>query len=355
MKILILTNYYEEGPSSRYRSFNYKKYFLKNNIIPEYKPLFDNGYVKNLYSKNKNNKMKKIKNLIKRVIFLLKNKKKYDHIIIETEVVKFFPYFLEWLLLKGSSYSLDYDDNPNFTYKKNKVLNMIYGNKINQLAKNAKFVTVGNKWYYKEIKGSNLKYLPTVIDKDKYFVNVNKKNKKIVIVWIGSPSTEKYLELIKEPLKKISFKYDTELKLIGSNKKMDGINIKNIKWDEKTEIKEISNSDIGIMPLEDTYWEKGKCGFKLIQYMGCGLPVIASPAPANEEIIVREENGFIAKNEKEWYEYLEKLIEDNTLRKKMGRNSRKIVEDRYCYQVWGNRYAKMIREVKNDTSSSSNL
>lgn len=344
IKILILTNYYQEGASSRYRSFNYKKYFLQNGINPTYLPLFFDGYVKTLYLKKKISNLKKIGCILNRIKYIALNKRKYDHIIIETELGKFLPFFIEYFLLKGVSYSLDYDDNPNLTYYKNIFFKFIYKNKIKKLCQEAKFVTVGNKWYYEEIKTNNLKYLPTVIDIDKYYITSNKNIEKLTIVWIGSPSTEKYLDLIIEPLKKVSLKYNFELKLIGSNKKIEGINIKNIKWSEESEVKEISESDIGIMPLENTYWEKGKCGFKLIQYMACGLPVIASPSPANNEIIKHGENGFIANNINEWEKCLLQLLNNKSLRNNMGKISRELIENKYTYQVQCRKYMYLLKE-----------
>lgn len=345
-KILILTNYYEEGPSSRYRSFNYKNYFERNGLKVEYCPLFFNGYVNNLYLKKKNKILLKVLDILKRIIYIIRNKKKYNHIIIETELIKFLPFFIEKFLLKETSYSLDYDDNPNLTYKKNRILDIVYGKKIEKLSKEASFVTVGNKWYFEEINSENLEYLPTVIDLKKYFV-LKKNNQKIItLVWIGSPSTEKYLDILEEPLKKLSKKYKIQLKIIGSNKKLKDVEVVNIKWCKETEILEIAKSDIGVMPLESTDWEKGKCGFKLIQYMACGLPVIATNSPANLEII--NKNGFIINKLHEWEEKLEILIRDKTLRKKLGEKSREIIKNKYTYQVWGDRYSNKIKKTINN-------
>ena len=92
-------------------------------------------------------------------------------------------------------------------------------------------------------------------------------------------------------------------------------------------------------------WENGKCGFKLIQYMASGLPVVASPAPANEEIVTAGEDGFIAGNEGEWVEYLSKLLEDKQLRIKLGISARKRIERSYTYRIWGRKYVDMIRKV----------
>lgn len=342
IKVLFLPKYFPEGASSRYRYYNYKKYFENNGIEVDYKPLMRDGYVKRYYNGEKNNKFDLLFDIIKRIIFILFNKKKYDYIVVEKELIMFCPYFIEKILLYGCKYALDFDDNPKAPYTKNKIKKFILGNKIDKLVENSYLTTVGNMWYFSEFKSEKLAYLPTVIDIKKYEMKENYITDEIVIVWIGSKSTSKYLKIIERPLQKLSEKYPIKLKIIGGDIKLDGINIENIKWQEETESIEILNSDIGIMPLEDTYWEKGKCGFKLIQYMGCGLPVVASPAPANVEIIIQEKNGFIAKNDEEWFRYLEYLISDKELRETIGKRNRKRIREKYSYQNWEEKYIQMV-------------
>lgn len=346
MKILILSKYDEHGASSRYRSYNYRSYFDKNGISYEFKPLLAEGYVKNLYQ-NKRFLVffQQIKSIAQRICFLLFSVKKYDLIVIEKELIPNMPYFVESFLLRKKAYTLDFDDYIATEYKLNAIKRLFLKNKIDSLAKKAKFVTVGNHWYFKEIKSNNLCYLPTVIDITNYPNTESKFNEnKKTIVWIGSPSTKKYLENLIPVLQKIAKKYSYVLKIIGSEIKIEGVKVENVKWDANTEFDELLNSDIGIMPLENTLWEKGKCGFKLIQYMACGLPVIASPAPANEEIVKNEEQGFIAHNNEEWYVYLEKLLIDDTLCALMGQKGRKRIEENYTYQIWGDQYCDFIKQ-----------
>lgn len=344
MKILFLTKYFPEGASSRYRYYNYKDYFIKNGLDVEYKPLFRDGYVKNYYNGIKNKKINMIEDILKRIIFIIFNKKKYDFIIIEKELIMYCPYFVEYFLLRGTKYSLDFDDNPKAPYIKGFLKKLVYKNKIEKLIKNSIVTTVGNYWYYEEFKSEKLSYLPTVIDIDKYNEKLNYESKEITIVWIGSKSTLKYLNIIKSPLEKLSKKYPIRLKVIGGKITFDNIKVEYVDWKEETESKEIEKSDIGIMPLEDTYWEKGKCGFKLIQYMACGLPVVASPAPANEEIVIHEQSGFIAKTDEEWYEYLEKLILDINLRKELGKAGKKRIQEKYSYQRWNEKKINLIKK-----------
>jgi glycosyltransferase involved in cell wall biosynthesis len=144
-------------------------------------------------------------------------------------------------------------------------------------------------------------------------------------------------------LQKLSKKYAIRVKIIGVNIDIEGIDFELIQWKENTEVDEILSSDIGIMPLENTIWEKGKCGFKLIQYMACGLPVVATTAPANEEIIDNGVNGFLVDSEEEWYVALEKLITDTVSREKFGKSGRLKIESGYSYQIWGDKYCEFIK------------
>ena len=107
----------------------------------------------------------------------------------------------------------------------------------------------------------------------------------------------------------------------------------------------IRSCDIGIMPLADTPWEKGKCGYKLIQYMAAGLPVVASPVGVNCEIVEPGGNGFLARENKEWLQVLLTLAENRSLRYEMGRNGRKKVESFYCLQIQAHKLEMAFREI----------
>lgn len=347
MKVLFLSKYNRDGASSRYRFYNYIPYFNKNEIECYFRPLLDDKYVSNLYNNNKKLVIiQRLSSVLKRFYFLLFKSSNYDLIVIEKELFPNVPYIIEKLLLQNRSYALDFDDYIATNYKLNAIKRFFLKDKIDKLAKSAKFVTVGNHWYFDEIKSNNLIYLPTVINLEKYpKVKESYHTNKITIVWIGSLSTGKYLQIVVPSLQKLAKIYPLKLKVIGVDIVIEGIEVELVKWNEATEVDELLSSDIGIMPLDDTLWEKGKCGFKLVQYMACGLPVIASAAPANQEIIDDEVNGFIILNENEWYAAFEKLIVDTSLRERFGKTGRNKIEVNYSYQVWGERYSTILTKA----------
>lgn len=191
--------------------------------------------------------------------------------------------------------------------------------------------TVCNRWYFGEIRCGNIVYLPTVIDLEEYPFDKNKKsnNKLPIIVWIGTPITAKYIDVIEPVLQKLYKEIPFKLRLIGTDRSVPGIDVENLQWIPSKVIEYLSSSDIGIMPLDNSEWKNGKCGSKIIQYMASGLPVVASDAPANREIIRHGETGFIALDEKDWYEFLKLLFRNIDLRLQMGKEARKIIEKNY--------------------------
>lgn len=336
-KILFLTKYSQKGASSRYRSFLYEIWFSKNGIEPKYSPLFGDIYLEGLYKKSFPKKViGAIRGIISRIFVLLFWAKKYDFVVIEKELFPKIPLIIELFLLKGIKYSLDYDDNIANNY-----IGTSLESKIPKLMQNAQFISVGNHWYMHKFRG-NMIYIPTVVDMEDYPL-YSKQEDKLSIVWIGSPSTEKYLKIVERVLENLSERYDFILKIIGGNIKLSPkIRVEYIPWSKDKENQYLAQSSIGIMPLENTEWEKGKCGFKLIQYMASGIPVVASALPANEEII-KDEVGFIVQTEKEWEEKLSLLFDDQFMRKTFGENGRKRIEKHYSYQIWGEKYSKILK------------
>lgn len=346
MKILFLPKYHEEGSSSRYRIFNYLEYFIAEGHRTEVRPLFHNGYVKTLYQKKTRSYWKIFLSYLRRLVYLLKNKHQFDVLLIEKELFPNCPYFLETWLLKDCCYTLDFDDAVSTIYKKHPLKRFLLGEKINKLARRAKTVTVGNHWYWNEIIAGNLKYVPTVIDLDHYQRACPGKpdNSIPVIVWIGSPFTIRYVKSLIPVFQKLAEEYYFQLRVIGAEIAIAGVNLECLPWSQEKEFELLYLSDIGIMPLDSTVWEKGKCGFKLIQYMASWLPTVASPAPANEEIVINGEIGFIAQNDTEWYEMLSMLLKNPTLRTEMGAAGRRRVETDYSYQVWGRRLVHLVTD-----------
>lgn len=140
---------------------------------------------------------------------------------------------------------------------------------------------------------------------------------------------------------------NVKVRLIGSGSiQMPGVNVEAVQWSNESEVAKICKFDVGIMPLPDEPWTRGKCGFKLIQYMACGLPVVASPVGVNADIVSDGVNGYLADTTDQWVNRLSRLASDHSLREGMGQEGRKLVEEQYCLQATAQRWRMLISKCQ---------
>lgn len=352
--ILYYTKYTRLGASSRLRSYQYFPFLEENNFNITVSPFFKSSYLEELYSGKKISKISVVNNYIRRFFSLL-TLFKYDLIIIEKELFPYLPAFIEQILsFFNIKYIVDYDDALFHLYDQNpnKIIRKILGNKIDIVMRNSSLVICGNDYLAaRAIKSGakKVKKLPTVIDLGRYLVkNEDKKEKEsIVIGWIGTPATLIFVKPIEAALLEVIDNLNAEIQFVGG---VPGIfnehpKISYVKWTETSEINSILNFDIGIMPILDDDWAKGKCAYKLIQYMGCGLPVVGSYKGMNIEVIDENINGFLAKSHQEWVDAITELVKSKELRKKLGTNGRKKVEQTYTLEVASDRLLTLINDT----------
>jgi Glycosyltransferase len=349
MKVLFFTKYTRIGASSRLRTFQYLDYFEANGLECTVSPFFNDRYLREVYKHKRHNKWLSAISFSRRLLYLLQIWR-YHYVIIEKELFPYFPAVFERILaFFGVRFGVDYDDAifHNYDTSDSFVIRSLLKRKIETVMKQAAHVTVGNQYIAQKARFSNARkivLLPTVIDTTKYTVKEYTDTKEFVIGWIGSPITQKYLGALKPVFAKLAEKYPIKLHLIGA---ASGIGLhgveKLIAWNEVNEANEIRQFNVGIMPLEDNIWERGKCGYKLIQYMGSGVPVIGTPLGVNDEIIIDDWNGYKANTIDEWINAIEKLITGGTeLEQKLGMNGRALVEQKYSLQVARETYLKLI-------------
>lgn len=337
MKILILPRYEPQAASSRYRFYQYIPYLNAQSWEVTVKPLLSNNYIKYLYDKTPLPVTEIIQGYFKRIIQLL-SKKKIDLIWLQQELFPWIPSIFENILVRGNiKIVADYDDAffHRYDQSKNLFVKSLLKYKIDSVMKYADLILAGNDYLIERAKlnNENVKLFPTVVDIDKFKNSNPIKDNYFTIGWIGSPSTTKYLHIIEDALIEVSRDKDIRVSLIGANNiKISGVSINHINWDENTEVEEISKFDVGIMPLPDNPWERGKCGFKLIQYLSCNIPVIGSSVGVNREIIINGVNGFQANSKEEWIKYFRILKDKKELKIKMGENGRRFVEEKYSLQ-----------------------
>ncbi|MEJ7645285.1 MAG: glycosyltransferase family 4 protein [Chryseolinea sp.] len=353
MRVIFFTKYTRQGASSRLRTFLYLDFLREEGIYCKVSPFFNDAYLQEVYKYKRHNKWLSFLALVNR-IKALATVPQYDRVVIEKELFPYFPSIFEWILkLMGVRYVVDYDDAiwHNYDSSPNHIIRFLLGHKIQRVMRYSGTVLSGNEYLADMAKKSGAKritYLPTVIDIERYSVKNYKTDKKFTIGWIGSPITHKYLAALKRVFKELSEKYHIRIKLVGAS---NGINLPDLEelvhWSEEIEVREIQTFNVGIMPLEDNIWERGKCGYKLIQYMGCGVPVVGTPLGVNRRIIVDGVNGFVANTAAEWYTAIEKLIVGGIeLERTMGTAGRLFVEQHYSLQAHRKRYLEEIERTE---------
>ena len=193
----------------------------------------------------------------------------------------------------------------------------------------------------------NVVVIPTSIPTARYSLKDYNINKDIVTIgWIGSQSTIHYLESMKDVFDEVAKLHPgkVELKIICDVFfDCETIPVRKVHWSSETEVDELKDCDIGIMPLRDDLWSRGKCGLKILQYFGVGIPVVCTPVGVNRDVVHPGENGYWAMNRKDWTEALSALIINSELRKSMGYVGRKTIEKGHTLESNAPRILKAVK------------
>jgi glycosyltransferase involved in cell wall biosynthesis len=212
----------------------------------------------------------------------------------------------------------------------------------------AAHVLAGNETLaaYARVHNGLVSVVPTTIDTDLYRPATASLSGKMVIGWSGSYSTGAYLEFVRPVLKRLAERFAFRVVTIGAREfHLEGIEVDVRPWHAASEVADINQFDIGIMPLPDALWERGKCGLKALQYMALSVPAVASPVGVNREIIAHGVNGLLAGTQDEWEAALGRLLADTALRRRLGEAGRATVERSYSARVHAPRVASLLREV----------
>jgi glycosyltransferase involved in cell wall biosynthesis len=338
MKVLLFSKYSRNGASSRLRSLQYIPALADEGIDVSVSSLFDDGYLEELYAEGYRSKVRSLVLYMRRLLALIPVFR-HDMIWIEKELFPYFPAVFERLLaFLRVRYVVDYDDAifHNYDLSGSGLVQRLLGRKIDKVMAGATCVIVGNQYLADralQAGAERVKIIPTVVDHNRYLQTARAGDGQLVIGWIGSPSTQRYVVDIQDAIRAVCEQTGARLMLVGATEGMvgelAGIPVEVISWSEASEAECIANMDIGIMPLVDGPWEKGKCGYKLIQYMASGVPVVASPVGVNVEIVNGCVCGRLAHSIDEWTASLLELLSDDEVRDKFGRAGRDAVEKRY--------------------------
>jgi len=351
MKILFLTRFDQQGASSRMRAIQYLPWFEAAAIEYIVSPLFDDLMLLQKYRRGGYRSLDLLSAYWRR-IYALMRARRFDLVWIEKEALPWFPVWLERLLLCGKPYVLDFDDAifHNYDLHHSAWVRRIYGQRIDRLMEGAKLVVAGNRYLADRATtacAGRVEVIPTVVDLARYAPKVNYLvTKRPRIVWIGSPSTAEYLLELAMPLATLAKRQPFTLRVIGVGAiTMQGVDVESLDWSAETEAALVAECDVGIMPLRDTPWEQGKCAYKLIQYMACGLPTVASPIGANCDVVIEGKTGLFADRVQSWVDALAILLSDVGLRKCFGQAGRARAEAEYSLQQIAPRLIALLKNA----------
>lgn len=292
----------------------------------------------------------------------LLGRRDFDLVWIEKEALPYCPAWVEVALLGGGRYVLDYDDALFHQYDQhpNPWVRRLLGQRLDRLMARAAMVICGNGYLAQrahDAGAGRVEVLPTAVDLRRYEgipspspaakSPTDVRGERIPrIVWIGSPATRHYLERLHEPLRALASRRPFVLRVIGAaTPAMPGVQTEAVPWTEDSEYASLCACDIGVMPLEASPWALGKCSYKLIQYMACGLPTVASAVGMNVEVVQHGKSGFLATTPQDWIDGLASLLERPDMRDSMGRAGRRRVEEEFCIQKTAPRLAGLLHSV----------
>lgn len=220
--------------------------------------------------------------------------------------------------------------------------------KTNDIIRLANLVIVGNEYLAKHALqfSKSVVVIPTLINTEYHIPSQQKKSSSAICIgWTGTETTHKHFLYLTPVLQNLQEKYgDSIILRVISNKKLetDALTISWKQWSVKTEISDLHDIDIGIMPLPNDEWSQGKCGFKGLQYMALGIPTVMSPVGVNTSIIAHEKNGFLADSPEEWLQILENLIQNAQLRKQIGEEGRNTIVQEYSVHAYEKEYLALF-------------
>lgn len=284
-------------------------------------------------------------------LFLMFRVKQFDYVFIHREAAPLGPPLFEWIIsrLLKKKVIYDFDDAiwlPNSS-ESNRLFSFLkfHGN-VRQICRWSYKISCGNEYLcdYARQYNTRVYYNPTTIDTENHHNRIADTEKKsFTIGWTGSHSTNRYLDDVVPVIKKLEQEFDfTFLVISDVSPELPLKSFRFKKWNLPSEIDDLLEFSVGIMPLADDKWAKGKCGFKALQYMSLGIPALVSPVGVNTRIVDHGLNGYICSTREEWYTCLKELLMHPETLKNMASQTRKKIESHYSVHSNTNNFIQLF-------------
>ena len=354
LKVLALSPIPEEGAGCRFRVSQYIPYLRDAGFDVTVSPFYSREYFSFVYRPgNYLRKAAGFAALTLRRVNELFSMREYDLVFLYREAIPIGPPIIERQIARmGIPIVYDFDDaiflpavseaNQAVSFLKNPA-------RVAEILSLSRRVTVGNEFLaaYARKFNPNVTVIPTAVDTSRFVPRPDPlpaAGRKLVVGWIGSPTTFRYLESLRDVLAAVAARHPFTLKVSGAGRAVDfpGVDVQVVPWSMADEVRLFNTCDIGVYPLTDDDWSRGKCGFKAIQCMACGVPVVAAAVGVNREIISDGVNSYLASNDSEWVAKLGLLLSDAALRARLASAGRRTIEERYSLRVTAPQLAAVL-------------
>lgn len=353
LRVLAFTKYDRAAASARQRLLQYLPALAEAGIQVDYRPLLGDDYIGSLAGAGQASRAAIARSYARR-LREVSRPGGVDVLWVYAELFPYLPAPFERLAFRsGKPVVYDFDDAffHQYDHARRPAVRRLLAGKLDPLMTGAAVCTCGNPYLQEHAlrRNPNSILLPTVVDTDRYRpASARNLARPITIGWIGSPSTWPYMRPLLPMLQELTRSAGVRVKVVGSGRAADndlfeGMDV--VPWSEEREVAEVQAMDIGIMPLPDEPWARGKSGYKLIQYMACGLPVVASPVGVNRDIVVEGGTGFFANTPGAWRLALSRLLADPKPRERMGAAGRERAISLYSLRAHASTFVQALRQA----------
>src|SRR5215213_6152115 len=360
MRVLaLMPALYDTSPGQRYRLEQWEPLLRERGVEITFAAFEDEELHAFLYKRGMmRKKLQLVTRGLGRRLSLVQKVKDYDLVYILREAALLGPPIFERLIAQRRvPIVFDFDDAIFVSYRSpsNGYLSYLkFASKTKTICRIASHVMIGNPYLaeYARQVNDRVTVIPTTIDTEKYQVPPPRNSSgPPVIGWTGSYSTVQHLDTLRGALKTLAERELFRLRVIGTPAyECPPIDVEAMPWRADTELKDLGGIDIGVMPLPDDKWSKGKCGLKALQFMALGIPTVCSPVGVNTDIIQDDRNGFIAATEDEWVDKLSRLLRSHELRQRLGQAGRATIEEKYSAITQTPRVYEIFQSVLSDVS-----
>ena len=352
-RILALTIRPIIGPDTRYRIAQYIQPFAQEGLEVVCQSLFTTEYYQLLSKPGQVGAKAWGLGLAwgQRLVKILDQARNFDLIWIGRELFPLGPPWLEAVLFKRHArVILDIDDaiflpdatNLGFIHRRLRDFG-----KLGRIAHKFQAIVCGNKFLadYFSDKNPHVHIIPTVVSMADYGHLTHSPSPRPRIGWIGTPTNAQHLEIMRQPLQDLARTHDFSFVVVGLAQPLEWTLPQMVyqSWQLEKELEYFEGFDIGIMPLYDSPFARGKCAFKIIQYMAAGIPVVASPVGSNLDVLEPGVNGFLANSPEQWTASLSQLLEDQALRQTMGAAGQQTILHKYSLEGHWQNYAAIFK------------